>query len=210
MILMRRRLVALALAATALLSGCTVPGQPLDAGTAASFRGDVVTVADAAEFEAAFLDDLAAAANSGEPLTLRLLHPHVVELAAAEGVVFSEEQLRESADLWRASQNQELGAEVSQASVDIVETAWCLDTLVRSETGIVQLNTLIQEMEAEVVASPRFGPFSFDVFLESLAGVFEDRQTRGDELGPVTFMVFKDVNGFNPLATPEWVERSGS
>jgi hypothetical protein len=207
-----KRIVAAALLALA-LSGCAVTGQPAPPGTAAIFDGNTVTNDEVAAWSVA-LTDLGFANGPGEALTLLLLQPVVEKAAVDDGNVVTDDEIKEAAVFWALAEGKTL-TEVTDDQLAVVRMVRALatqaipaegDSLSFTEPVLEALTGL--EKRAEV--SPEYGDFSQAVFADSVAAAVASITTYADSPGQISYLVLKDVNGFNPYAQRDWMGVEGA
>jgi len=196
-----KRLAAVVVLALA-MAGCAVTGQPANPGTAATFDGRTITNDDVSRYVDAF-NGLNVAVDPGAVVTLLLLQPAIEQSASEVGIMWVQDDLTFEARKWIASQR---GAqtEVTDDMRDVVRLVRTLVLLLTGQDTAQGLADEIQKLDATAVASPMYGEFTVDNFLQSLQAAFE-RQQNETTLADVSYLVFKDVSGFAPAASQPWM-----
>ena len=203
-----KRIAAVAILVLA-LSGCAVTGQGAQPGTAAVFDGNTVTDAEVAAWSTA-LNGLSYSAYPGQVLTLLLLQPTIDEAAADGGILVTDEQVAKEAQFW-AAYNQGDIPPVSEDMIALVRTVRSLAQLVYTEEGSAALLEAFAAMETGVEASPQYGDFSSDSLIQSIVTQAQAQEDSSAELGDVSYLVFKGINAFDPIAQADWmVEEDGA
>lgn len=204
-----RHLVAAASAAvlSLLLAACAVPGQGTP-GVAATDGDRVITVADTVVVEDA-LRTLHDGPHPGETLTLLLLEPEVREAARSLGFAITDAQLRNDGQLWLAMRQADTNIPLGAQELRVIRMVREMTYLVTTEGGFDELLRILQRLEDDVEASPRYGDFTVQSFANAFELILSDFATRQAELGPAIFVLFKDVNGFDAMANPGWVRDVG-
>lgn len=203
MILVRPRRIFAAVVLSALaLAGCAVPGEGRP-GVAATYGDRVVTAADVDRIYGA-LDDLYSRPHPGEDLTLLLIGPGALEIAKDNGYVPTDATLREDALLWMAAQQGD-AVEPSPAVIEVVGYVRAIAFDMHDADGLIALVELAQDVEANTIASPRYGVFTFDNFSTSINDISTYLTTASTGLGPAVFLAYKDVDGFAAQTLPEWI-----
>lgn len=196
-----KRIAAL-LTAALLLTGCAVTGQEANPDVAATYNGNVITNTEA-DAAAQALVGMSAAPHPGEEITLLLLAPTALEYAAEAGRTQDPAAGPSEVQLWMAANKGEI-LEATPDQVEVVAIVQAIAFMLSEEEGVLALTELAVDIEAHAVVSPEYGDFSAETFLASAKSAIDTAQKRGETLGPVAYMVFKDINGFSPWAATEW------
>ncbi|WP_291378953.1 hypothetical protein [Demequina sp.] len=207
-----KRIVAATLLALA-LSGCAVTGQPAPPGTAAVFDGNTVTNDEVAAWSTA-LGELGFANDPGEVLTLLLLQPVVEKAALDDGNVATDEEIEQDAVMWALAQGNTL-AEVTDDQIAVVRTVRALATQAvpagaESVTFSESVIDAIVGLEERAQVSPEYGDFSQAVFADSVTRAVASIADYASAPGGISYLVLKDVNGFNPYAQRDWMGVEGT
>lgn len=196
-----RAAVAAAFLSVLTLAGCAVPGLG-EPGVAVQYGDHVVTNDDIADVTAA-LNELYSPPHPGEPLTLAMIGPEAVEIAADYGYEPTEADLRNDALLWQSLQEQPQKA-VSDDALEVVRWVRAISYCMVEEQPAAEFADVLKDIEANSTSSPRSGDFQWDKFLVSVQSIQTELNNRADELGAAYFTVFKDVNGYYSGTAPEW------
>ncbi|MCB2411894.1 hypothetical protein LGT39_03405 [Demequina sp. TTPB684] len=205
--------IAAALLLTFALSGCAVTGQPAPPGTAAVFDGHTVTNDEVAAWSTA-LTELGFANDPGETLTLLLLQPVAEKAALDDGNVLTDEEIEEAAVFWALAKGKTL-TEVTDDQIAVVRTVRALATQVvpagtDSVTFTEPVLEVIAGLEERAKVSPEYGDFSQAVFADSLASAVTEVAEYANAPGQISYLVLKNVNGFNPHAQRDWMGVEGA
>lgn len=205
--------IAAALLLTFALSGCAVTGQSAPPGTAAVFDGNTVTNDEVAAWSTA-LTELGFANGPGETLTLLLLQPVAEQAALADGNVATDDEIKDAAVFWALAEGKTL-TEVTDDQIAVVRTVRALATQVvpadaESVTFTEPLLDVIAGLEERAKVSPEYGDFSQAVFADSLDRAVADVANYANAPGQISYLVLKNVNGFNPHAQREWMGTEGA
>lgn len=195
--------IAAALVLVLALAGCAVTGQPANPDTAATFDGVTVTNDEVAQWVDTF-NSLRAPADPSAVVTLLLLKPTIDKAAADAGILYTDDELTFEAKKWIAARS---GKQVPitddmREAVRLVRTLKAL--LFGNGNEAAPLAEAVARMETDVVASPMYGTFTFQRFSDSIN---EAAQAEKDEsnLADVSYLVYKDVSGFSPVAPQPWM-----
>jgi hypothetical protein len=201
MTLSRLQPLALAGALVLLLSGCSVSGDGAP-GVAAIYRDRVVTNDDVNQIYSA-LDTLYSRPHPGEDLTLLLIGPEAVSIAQSLGVDLSDPIARQDALLWMSAQQ---GAQVEPDAtvLEVTREVRAIAYIINDPDGLVALLRLVQDVEENTIASPRYGTFSLENFSDSIGEISDYLANDGPALGPAQFIAYRNVDGFTAEAPPEW------
>ena len=201
----RFRALALVTVAALVLGGCAAPGQG-QPGVAAVFHDRVITNANIEALRAG-LNDLYSGPNAGEDVTLLLIGPEVVALADQLGLGLTDAQLKSEAELWiaYATQGQVTPTTISPGAIEIVRVVEAINLLMHNADGELALIKLVTDVEANTVASPRYGKFTLKNFTTSIAAISKYIDDNSQGLAGAEYTQWKDVNGFDVTNTVDWI-----
>lgn len=190
------------------LSGCAVTGQPAQPGTAAVFDGNTVTNSEVAAWSTA-LKDLGFSGGPGEALTLLLLQPVVDQASVADGNVETDDRIKEDAINWALAEGTTI-ADVTADQIAVVRMVRALATqAVPADAQSVSFTdpvmAAVAGIEARADVSPEYGNFSQARFEASVAAAVANVGQYANAPGNVSYLVLKNVNGFDPNAQQEWM-----
>lgn len=197
-----KRLAAV-LAAVLALSACAVTGQPAHPGTAATYDGATITTDQVAAWGTA-QRDMGYAYDPGAVLTLLMLRPALEEAAATEGITFLDNQIPIEVKLWIATSGNK-AFEPTQDMVDVVRTVRLLHELLLTDNGKAAIRTAVQSIEKSATVSPLYGQFTVTQFAASIDTASAAQQAQADKLGDVSYLVYRDLSGFDMNAKRDWM-----
>jgi len=184
------------------LTGCAVPGGG-SPSVAAIYRDRVITTADVDDLFVT-LDALGSQPDPGQDLTLLLIGPEAVTIAESLGVSISDDIARQDALMWMYVEGSDL-AEPTPAMLEVTREVLAIAVIASDPQGSVALMNLVQDVQANTVANPRYGTFTLDNFSSSIQDISDFLMQGGSSLGPAEFIAFMDVDGFSTGARPEWM-----
>lgn len=202
------RVAALALCAALALSACAVTGQPARPGTAAMYDGATITTEQVAAWGTA-QNDMGYAYDPGAVLTMLLLLPALDKEAATEGISFDDDQVASEAQLWMAAGEADV-ADPTADMIDVVRTVRTFQALILTKPGAAAIQAELTSIEANAQVNPAYGDFTYDRVVASVRAQAQAQQDGGAKYGDVSYLVFKDVSGFNPNAQRGWMVDEGS
>lgn len=201
MTIMKR--LAVVLVAVLALSACAVTGQPARPGTAATYDGATITTDQVAAWGTA-QTDMGYPYDPGAVLTLLMLRPALEEAAAAEGIALGDDQVRTEVKNWMKASGHEV-TDPTKDMIDVVRTVRLLDQLLLTQDGVAALRTAAESIEAKATVSPLYGRFTFAQFASSFDTAGQAQQAQSSQLGDVSYLVFRDVSGFDVNAKRDWM-----
>lgn len=198
------RVAALALSAVLVLSACAVTGQPARPGTAALYDGATITTEQVAAWGTA-QNEMGYSYDPGAVLTLLLLRPTMEAEATKEGIAFGDDQIAAEAQLWMASSRADV-VDPTPAMMDVVRTVRIFHALALTQDGAASLQAAMSSIEADAVVNPVYGDFSYAGMISSVNALAQQDATA---YGDVSYLVLKDVTGFDPTAQRVWMVDEG-
>lgn len=199
--------LAAALVAILTLSACAVTGQPAHPGTAAIYEGATITTAQVAAWGTA-QDDMGYPNDPGAVLTMLLLKSVLDKEAATEGIVFDDKQISTEAQSWMAAGLVDVVPPTTDM-MDVVRTVHNFEALVFTKQGAAAIQADLRSIEASAQVNPMYGNFTYDRFVLSVKVVAQAQQDQSAKYGPVSYLVFRDVSGFEPNAHRGWMVGAG-
>ena len=199
--------LAAALIAVLALSACAVTGQPAHPGTAATYDGSTITVDEVAAWGSAETQ-MQYSYDPGAVLSLLLLRPALVAETQKESIVFGDEQIATEATMWMTSRGAEAMTPTADM-IDLVRTVRMLHALLSTQEGSTAVALALKSIEADAQVSPMYGTFSATRFVNSVSDLATAQQDAAGALGDVSYLVFKDVNGFDLTAQQGWMVDEG-
>ena len=206
-----KRLVAalaavLAVSAVFTLSACAVTGQPARPGTAALYDGATITTEQVAAWGTAQNEMGFSSYDPGAVLTLLLLRPAMEAEAAKEGIAFGDDQIAQEAQQWMTSAKADV-IDPTPTMMDVVRAVRIFQALAMTKDGAASLQADISSIDADAVVSPSYGHFSSSAMIASVNTIAQQDATA---YGDVSYLVFKDMTGFDPKAQRGWMVDEGS
>ena len=202
------RVAALALSAVLALSSCAVTGQPARPGTAATYDGDTITTEQVAAWGTA-QNDMGYAYDPGAVLTMLLLLPALDKEAAIESIAFGDDQVTSEAQLWMTAGKADVVVPTKDM-MDVVRAARTFEALVLTKPGAEAIQKALKEIEANATVNPAYGDFTYDRVVATVRAQAQAQQDGGAAYGALSYLVFKDVSGFDPNAQRGWMVDEGS
>lgn len=199
--------LAAALVAVLTLSACAVTGQPAHPGTAAIYDGATVTTAQVAAWGTA-QNDMGFPYDPGAVLTLLLLKPALDKEAASEGIVFDDHQISVEAQMWMSASKSNV-ASPTQDMMDVVRMVRIVHALLLTKGGTAAIKTAVQSIEKNAVANPMYGRFTVAQLASSIDILAKRYKNDAGPYGDVSYLVFKDLSGFNINAQQKWMVDAG-
>lgn len=207
--------LAVALVAVLFLSACAVTGQPARPGTAATYNGATITTAEVAAWGAA-QNALGFTATSGDGvgydpgavLTLLMVQPALEAEATKEGIAFGDAQIEAEAQSWMAANGADVSAP-TQDMLDVVRLVRIVHALLVTDEGNTAIRAAVESVEAHAVVNPLFGTFTLASFGASVNTLAEQQRTEGEMLGAVSYLVFRNLSGFDASAPRDWMVDEG-
>ena len=199
--------LAAALVAVLTLSACAVTGQPAHPGTAAIYDGATITTAQVAAWGTA-QDDMGFSVEPGAALSLLMLRPALDREAASEGVVFDDKQISDEAQQWMKAGLVDVVAPTPDM-MDVVRTVHIFGALAVTKPGAAAIQADLRSIEASAHVNPVYGAFTYDRFLSSVKVVAQAQQDQSAKYGDVSYLVFRNVSGFEPNAQRKWMVGAG-
>jgi len=199
--------LAAALIAVLALSACAVTGQPAHPGTAATYDGSTITVDEVAAWGSA-QTQMQYSYDPGAVLSLLLLRPALVAETKKQSIVFGDEQIATEATMWMTSHGADAVTPTADM-IDLVRTVRMLHALLSTQEGSTAVMLALKSIEADSQVSPMYGTFSATRFVNSVSQQATAQQDAAGALGDVSYLVFKDVNGFDVTAQQGWMVDEG-
>lgn len=195
--------LAAALLVVLSLSACAVTGQAARPGTAAVLDGRTITNDDVAAWGAA-INEMSYSFDPGAVLTLLLLKPTLDAEAARLDFAMADADVDFEARAWMASNK----APVKDRTADmkaVVGTVVILNALLSNEDSAQAIADALGNIEKNASVNPMYGDFSAQGFVDSWTEQVQARTDQSGKLGDVSYLVFKDITGFDVLAQQSWM-----
>jgi hypothetical protein len=184
------------------LTGCAVPGEG-SPSVAAIYRDRVITNADVDDLSVT-LAALGSQPDPAQDLTLLLIGQEAVTIAESLGVSISDDIARQDALLWMYVEGSDL-TEPTPAVLEVTREVLSIAVIASDPQGSLALMSLVQDVQANTVANPRYGTFTLEHFSSSIQDISDFLTQGSSHLGPAEFVAFVNVDGFSAGARPEWI-----
>lgn len=201
--------LAVALVAVLSLSACAVTGQPARPGTAATYDGATITTAQVAAWGTA-QNAMGYSYDPGATLSLLLMRPSLEAEAAVEGIVFSDDQIASDAQLWMGASANPNVVTPTPDMIDVVRLVHTFHALAGTETGAASITQDLKSIAANAHVNPMYGKFTYEQFINSATALAQAQKDNTAKYGPVSYLVFKEVSGFELQANREWMVPEGA
>ncbi|WP_084125643.1 hypothetical protein [Demequina sp. NBRC 110054] len=205
MVSLKRRFVPglVAAAAALTLAGCALPGQG-SPGVAAETPEVTVTLDEVQEYCDGLLD-VGISCQSDWALTLALVHDSAIEKSSELDGAWSDDEITADIDEWLETIGYTDGSATPEA-IDVIRTAKAVSNLATTEEGATFLSDTAVSLEEDVVSSSRFGDFTADTFIASIAAAADTATNNASSIGDTVYVVFAAITGFADAGTdPEWL-----
>ena len=112
--------------------------------------------------------------------------------------------------MWMAASGVSGEAEPTPGMIDVVRVVHTFHALAGTEPGAAAIIEDLKSIAANAQVNPLYGDFRYERFMDSANALDQSQQDMRTKLGPASYLVFRDVSGFDANAQRNWMVGEGA